>query len=167
MASDVPTAAREDGNGADRMDWAEVYRHSLYAFADPVGDWRGLALDGDAPELAGLAGSLCLITAWNPDSREMPLEWNREANRRLAEALDAAGVPYTPAWGGSLPGVEPAWREDGFALHGLGRESALEWGRRARQRALVWLEPGLAGLLFCADGSLVRCGVREMSVEPG
>ena len=109
---------------------------------------------------------MTLITAWNPRSEEMPRAWNLAANRRLAAELAAAGARFTLARGASLPGVAPAWSEDGFALHGATREAALEWGRRHGQRALVRLEAEEAGLLFCADGALVRCGLREFPPDP-
>jgi hypothetical protein len=148
---------------AAEPDWIAAYRASLYAFAPRDGTQeRRFSLDGPDPRLAGLAETVALITAWNPASREMPRAWNEAANLRLARALARSGVPHTAARGSSLPGGEPAWQEDGFALHGLALAEARDWGLRWQQRALVWLTPAAAGLLFVADGTLVSCGVRDL-----
>ncbi len=151
---------------AGAPEWAAVYRASLYAFRDDDGRWRRFTLDAPAGGLPGLRHSVTLITAWNPLSREMPRAWNEDANRRLAAALAAAAVPFTPAFGASLPGVAPAWREDGFALAGLSRAGARAWGRDWQQRALVYLAPGEAALLFCDGGEDVACGAREQTDAP-
>ena len=157
---------------SDPPDWAQVYRDSLYAFRGDDRRWRRFALDGAvgnpdqdaaaARNALGMRRSLVLITAWNPDSEEMQEEWNLDANRRLAAALDAVAVAHQEAYGASLPGVVPAWREDGFALRGLDRADALGWGREWRQRALVYLAEDRCGLLFCAGDELVPCAVRVL-----
>jgi hypothetical protein len=143
-------------------DWEAIYRASSYGFADEAGNWRWFALDGALPALPGLAGSVTLISAWNPGSVERAPAENQAAQARLERALRADGVRFTPAAGASLPGVAPAWREEGCALHGVGRAAARAWGREYGQRALVRLEPDAAVLLFCADGRAVRCGVRAL-----
>lgn len=149
---------------APATDWLAVYRASRYAYRRADGGaWRHFALDGAGP--AGVRESVTLITAWNPQSLEREPAWNRAANQRLAAALAAAGVRRTPAFGASLPGAAPAWREEGFALHGLNREEALAWGREWQQRALARLEPEGACLLFCADGAFHPCGLRELEAE--
>jgi len=149
---------------AGEPDWVAAYRASRYAFAPRDGTLeRCFTLDGPDPRLAGLAETVTLITAWNPLSREMSRVRNEAANLRLARALDRAGVPRTAARGASLPGAEPAWQEDGFALHGLTQAEARDWGLRWEQRALVWLTPAAAGLLFTADGTLVWCSVRDLA----
>jgi hypothetical protein len=148
-------------------DWASVYRGSAYGFAGADGAWHWLALDGAEPALVGLTGSVTLITAWNPQSVERPRAENDAAQTRLEAELRARGVAFTAAAGASLPGVQPAWREEGCALHGVGRAEALAWGVRYGQRALVRLEPDRAELLFCADARVVRCGVRVLSAPPG
>lgn len=142
--------------------WEASYRSSRYAFL-LRGAWRELALDGEEPPMADLPSSVTLITAWNPQSEERPRPWNEAANARLLRALVAACVPWTLAWGGSLPGVAPAWREEGFALFGLSREDGARWGRSTGQRCLVWLDAAAAGLLYCADGRFVPCGLRRLA----
>ncbi|TAH34859.1 MAG: DUF3293 domain-containing protein [Planctomycetota bacterium] len=141
-------------------DWEAAYRASRYAFPWH-GRWREFSLDGDEPRMADLDRSVTLITAWNPGSEEKPRAWNVAANARLLRALVARQVPWEPAWGGSLPGVQPAWKEDGFAAFGWTRAEALRWGREYGQRALVWLDAETAGLLFCADGRFAPCGLRR------
>lgn len=144
--------------------WLQIYRASLYAYAHADGaGWRRFALDGSEP--AGVRESVTLISAWNPDSEERPAAWNQAAHLRLEAELLAAALRFTPAYGASLPGCSPAWREEGFALHGLRREEALHWGRHCGQRALVWLDRSDAGLLFCADGALHPCGLRALPAQ--
>lgn len=152
---------------AAEPDWEAIYRASAYGFAAPDGAWRWFALDGDAAGLDGVTDSITLITAWNPGSVERERAWNDAAQARLETELRDAGIRFTPAAGAALPGVVPAWREEGCALRGVSRGLAREWGERCGQRALVRLEPEHAGLLFCADGRLARCGVRVLSAPPG
>ncbi len=141
-------------------DWVEVYRSSAYAWMEG-GSWSCVALDGDqAPP--GRARSLSLITAWNPDSVERPLAANEAANARLLRALVGARQPWLPAFGASLPGVEPAWREEGFAVLDWDRDEACRWGREWGQRAVVWLGDGVTELLFCSEGRAVACRLRTL-----
>lgn len=103
-----------------------------------------------------------LVTAWNPNSREMPAAWNAAANEALAAELRARGVRFVPAYGASLPGVSPAWREEGFALLGLTQEELRDWGRRHGQRAVVWVDAAEAWLLFADGTGDVECGVEDL-----
>ena len=153
------------GTPSDAVDWVEVYQSSRYAF--PAGEaWRVFALDGEAEPYPDLERSVTLITAWNPDSSEQTPAWNAEANARLSAELAEAGEEFEASWGASLPGVEPAWREEGFAVYGWNREQAREWGQRFGQRALVYLDPESADLVFCAEGWAVVCGLRRFPDEP-
>lgn len=155
----------DDEPNAEATDWVAVYQASRYAI--PVdGAWRVFSLDGDEPAYDDLDRSVTLITAWNPDSEERPDAWNRAANERLAEALREAGEDFDASWGASLPGVEPAWKEHGFAVFGWTREDAAQWGRAWGQRAVVWMDPETAELLFCAEEAAVQCGLRRFPDEP-
>ena len=145
---------------AMKTDWTEVYRASRYAFARD-GSWGVFALDGDGGPMADLETSVTLVSAWNPGSKEAPLEENQAANARLEAALAEAGAVFGPAWGASLPGIEPPWREDGFAVRGLSRERAAQLGLEWGQQAVVWLDAGATELLFCATGDTVSCGLRH------
>lgn len=152
---------------SEHTDWVAVYRSSLYAWMQ-AGDWLACSLD--APEDGGdplpvpEEGSLTLITAWNPNSEERPREENEAANARLLRALVAAGLPWTPAFGASLPGVEPAWREDGFALFGLRAEEAARWGRDWGQRAVVFLDREGPALILCAEAKRIPCRAQRRPV---
>ena len=93
-------------------------------------------------------------------SEQLSRSVNEEANAALRERLEGSGFPFDQSYGGSLPGVEPGWREDGFVVFGMTRQQALEWGRSLQQRSLVWAKEDEIGLLFCSDGRFVACGVR-------
>jgi len=161
-----PEANTEQGGTPhDSVDWVEVYQSSRYAF--PAGEaWRVFALDGEDEPYLDLERSVTLITAWNPDSMERDPTWNAAANERLASELTAAGEEFEASWGASLPGVEPAWREEGFAVYGWTREQARNWGQRFGQRAVVYLDPESAELVFCAEAWAVVCGLRRFPDEP-
>ncbi len=152
-------------------DWLSVYRESLYALPRAGAEAVHFALDGPPKEadegaaLLGLQAAATWITGWNPDSVEQDVELNRAANRRLAAALQSAGVDYQPSYGASLPGTSPVWREEGYTVFGLDHASAVKWGTDFGQRALVQIDRAGAGLLFCADGSFHRCGVRLLSAS--
>ena len=141
--------------------WEAAYRASCYAFAWQ-GAWRRFALDGDQPPYDDLPAPATLITAWNPNSEAMPAAWNEEANARLRAALVAAHARWDGAYGGSLPGVTPEWREDGFVVFGWEPAAAARWGRDFGQRAVVRLDAAGTGLLFCADERFVPCGLRRL-----
>ncbi len=145
---------------AMETDWIEVYRASRYAFSKD-GSWRVFALDGSGPSMADLEMSVTLVSAWNPGSLELPEAENRAANALLHESLETACQDFTQAWGASLPGVEPAWKEDGFAVHGLSRERAAQLGLEWGQQAVVWLDADATELLFCATGEAIPCGLRH------
>lgn len=151
---------------SDEIDWAATYRASAYGYVDLAGEWTWFTLDGGAPSSLPCPTSVTLLTAWNPQSREMPRGWNDAANARLAQNLAAAGVRFTAAVGCSLPGVLPAWREEGFALHGVSVAEAIGWGRLCAQRALVRLESHSAVLMFCVDGQMMPCGLHRLDPPP-
>jgi hypothetical protein len=144
---------------SDAPDWTAVYRASLYVFPD-AGERRRWSLDGEHTPPAR-ERSLTLITAWNPDSAERPWAENEAANARLLRDLVASGAEWSPAHGASLPGVEPSWREEGFAVRGWSRTEACRWGREWGQRAVVWCGDQVADLLFCAEERAVSCLIRE------
>jgi hypothetical protein len=155
----------QQGTANESVDWVEVYQGSRYAF--PAGEaWRVFALDGEEEPYLDLERSVTLITAWNPNSSEQEPAWNAHANARLAEALVEAGEEFEASWGASLPGVEPAWREEGFAVYGWTREQASKWGQRFGQRAVVYLDPESVELVFCAEAWAVVCGLRRFPDQP-
>ncbi|MAW61766.1 MAG: hypothetical protein CMJ94_13170 [Planctomycetes bacterium] len=163
---DTPEANTEaEGSAPQEVDWVEVYQSSRYAY--PAGPaWRVFALDGEEEPDLDLERSVTLITAWNPGSEERDPAWNEQANAQLAAALREAGEDFDPSWGASLPEVAPAWKEHGFAVYGWTREEARDWGRRFGQRAVVYLDPESADLVFCEEGWAVVCGLRRFPDEP-
>ncbi|KAA3608272.1 MAG: DUF3293 domain-containing protein [Planctomycetota bacterium] len=148
----------EAETGPAAVDWVEVYQASRYAFVFQ-GVWRSFSLQGEEGPMADLPTSVTLVTAWNPESEERPLPWNEAANGRLLRQLVASGLQWGPAYGASLPGVEPSWREEGFAVFGLDRPQAAELGRNWGQRAVVWLDSEASELVFCDPEMAVSCGM--------
>ncbi len=151
-------------------DWIDLYRNSAYSFPCRDGRWhrftlseQPIALTKPFTDIVAFRGTLTLITAWNPMSEERPLSANECANAQLRNDLEAAGVEFEQAYGASLPGVSPGWREDGFVLFGLSQEQATEWGQRVQQRSLVWIDADQVGLLFCEGTGFVACGLLELS----
>jgi hypothetical protein len=151
-------------------DWINVYRESAYSFPCRDGRWHRFTLtDEPGPlvqpfaDIVARRGTLTLITAWNPMSEERPLSANECANAQLRNDLEEAGVEFDQAYGASLPGMSPGWREDGFILFGLSQEQAMEWGQRVQQRSLVWMDSEQVGLLFCEGTGFVSCGLHEIS----
>ncbi len=102
--------------------------------------------------LPGQAGPLHVVTAWNPQGLEAPIERNREANVRLAAELDGMGVT---TWQTTGVGEGGSWTEEGFTVAGLSDAEALALARRYDQRAVfTWRdEPGGFRLVAC-DASL-------------
>ena len=74
------------------------------------------------------------ITAWNPYSRRMPVEWNRRMQARLVERLRAAD--YVPA-----VGADRGWSEDHLMV-AMPAVKAAVLARRFRQNAIVVLRRG-------------------------
>ncbi|MFQ5748682.1 MAG: DUF3293 domain-containing protein [Planctomycetota bacterium] len=142
-----------------------AYRGARYAFLHH-GQWFTFSLDGAAPGPGLAVPDITLITAWNPGSQERSWAWNQTAQAGLLRALTAARIAWVPAWGGSLPGVEPAWRDEGFGLLGVGREAAFSWGRSWGQDALVCLGPGRCEFLLCQENRSVACFPRPLGFLP-
>lgn len=150
------------------FDWETVYRSSMYAFRRASGKWFRFTLNGEIgplpPDVAAPVqqhGSLTIMTAWNPMSKERPLSVNEDANAELRNRLEASPFKFDESYGCSLPGMTPGWREDGFVIYGWSREEAVEWGISVGQRSLVFADEKEIGLLFCTDGRFVACGVEQ------
>ncbi len=148
------------------IDWIAVYQDSRYVFSCQGKDYD-LALNGEAPSLAELQQSVTLITAWNPNSNERPQDWNEAANLRLKQSLTEAGYDFADAWGASLPGVKPEWKESGFVVFGWTRAEAARWGRTWAQRAVVYLDAESSELIFCEDEQVIACGLQHIAAEQG
>lgn len=93
-----------------------------------------------------------VLTAWNPQGIEAPLDANREANERLAAELAGLSLQVWPTVG---TGHDGSWSEEGFSIVGLSLVEAIALAIRYDQRAIFeWNdEPGGFRLIAC-DGSL-------------
>ena len=145
-------------------DWSEVYKASRYAFPSK-GSWKVFALDGAEGQMNNLESSVSLVSALNPGSVEVPIEENQASNLRLEAALKESGVDFDAAWGASLPGIEPPWKEDGVSVRGLTRIEAAALGKEWGQQAVVWLDAESTELLFCSPLEVVPCGLRWFEEE--
>ena len=138
--------------------WEHVYQASRYAFQQENA-WISFVLEGLGPSEISWIPSVTLLTAWNPGSVEHSLAQNRVANAALLRDLVGRSLGWVPARGSSLPQVEPAWQEEGFAIFGLSRREAATLGQEWQQRAVVFLCGHAAELVWCADASFTACGM--------
>jgi hypothetical protein len=97
-------------------------------------------------------GPVHVITAWNPNSRTRLQEENDEANRRLADHLDAHGIRREGVVGRSADGK---WSEDSFLVHGLGRADATRLGEEFGQAAIFELTADEMLVARCSNGQVV------------
>jgi hypothetical protein len=146
------------------IDWIAVYQDSRYVFS-VNGQNYDVALNGGEPPLAELEHSVTLITAWNPNSKERPQDWNEAANQRLRQSLTDSGYDFDDGWGASLPGAQEEWKESGFVVFGWTREEAARWGRTWAQRAVVFLDAQSTELIFCRDEKVVVCKLRRFPAQ--
>ncbi len=108
--------------------------------------------------LPGVTGPIHILTAQNPMGLPASDAANVDANRRLADELDAlVGVTVWPAigYGGGPIDAPGTWAEHGYAIEGLDDPGAVALATRYRQRAIfTWRnEPGGFRLVAC-DGSV-------------
>ena len=94
-------------------------------------------------------------TAWNPASQACSDADNRAAHGELVDWLTEQGYVYFPSVGTAPDG---SWREEGVAVVGLGRLTAIELGRRFGQHAVFeWDGVGFR-IVCCGDGVVVSGG---------
>lgn len=96
--------------------------------------------------VASIGERLHVLTAWNPGDERPTARENRAANRRLAEAVVAAGGQ---PWGAVGVAPDDSWFEEGYAIAGLTREAAVELARGARQVAIFEATDEGMWLVFC------------------
>jgi len=139
-------------------DWLAIYQASVYQFWHER-DWFAFSLDGTRENCLSMdfPDSVTLITAWNPDSEEMPLSANRQENARLLRELISHGHAWAPASGYAKPDAGEVWREEGFAVFGWSKAEACTWGKNYGQRAIVFVESGATHLLFCSPERAELC----------
>ena len=126
----------------------EVYLSTVYS-ATHAGQscsfsFRGRP--GDRHSTPNLPAPWAIITAHNPMSIALDADTNAHRAAELMELLHARKLASEPAESAAPDG---SWREQGRIVFGATRETALDLGRRFRQRAIVWCEGGRVGLLDC------------------
>lgn len=108
--------------------------------------------DGDLTHPSSVASSygevVHLITAWNPDAVEQPVDANLAADGMLVEILDAMGNLRHHAVGRSRDGT---WREEGWCVVGLTRDEARALGARFGQVAVFEVTPETVHVVWCAE----------------
>jgi len=77
-----------------------------------------------------------VITAWNPFSQKLTLEENRHRNERLLARLQEKTADIIETYS-SAPNGD--WREDGFLVHGIGRETLCLLATEFEQNAIYEL----------------------------
>lgn len=127
-----------------RAGLARAYERAVYIAELPDGpvEFRLHA----APRGPAPAGTLAIVTAWNPGAERPSEAANAEANRRLEDALKSSGRSHYAALGRSEDGrhVEPS-----FAVVDIDPASALELARAFRQAAVFYWDGSAASLLWC------------------
>jgi len=111
---------------------------------------RAGALPADAP--------IFVLTAYNPSGIDRDASRNEADERRLEHELQAGGVRFWPALGGSRDG---SWSEPGVAVVGLDREQACALGGRYGQLAVFELTADEVHVVTCADAEIVRTAGRR------
>lgn len=109
-------------------------------------DWAELG--STAGEFPASASAIHVVSAHNPAPSLLPPEVNAARNERLKADIQGAGIDWRPAVGHSANPHEP-WEEPGFALVDVGRDRALELGRRYGQSSVFEWTPGRRSLLLC------------------
>ena len=127
----------------------EAYHQTNYKFDDTL-----LNIDKTSSKAASLlqpfapAGGL-FITAWNPLGKELTVEENRHANRKLKNELLKQGLKVTEGYGESPDGK---WREDSFFAYPIDKDTSLTLCCTFEQNAVVYVTcTGLPVLLLNPD----------------
>ena len=96
----------------------------------------------------GLHPPVVVVTAWNPDSRPVPEDQNRDRHRRLVSELDRQGLAHF-----SATGRDPitSHHEFGVAVAGLDEAGAIALGRHHGQAAVYLWTPDAWLIVSCTD----------------
>lgn len=125
---------------------AETYERAHFDVAVPAGvvtlSTSGV-VRGDAGWLP--AGSVTVITGWNPGVERPSGSENESANRALEGELRGLGVRYWPAVGYS---VDRSHAEPSFAVEGLSVAEARVLARAYRQAAVFRWEDGRGAIVW-------------------
>ena len=143
---------------------AEARRRRLDHYADTileVGTWPRFEVDlrfplpasaGVAFPFLGLGDAFAVITAENPEDRELSAVQNQERTTALHRELVRRGLFLRVAIGRAADGSH---HEHGFAVRCSLRE-ALELGRRFGQHAVFWVSGGEAAVVEVAGDVFVH-----------
>tara|TARA_B100002019_G_scaffold269791_1_gene262884 strand:+ start:3106 stop:3519 length:414 start_codon:yes stop_codon:yes gene_type:complete len=87
------------------------------------------------------------ITAFNPQSRQLTFDENRERNQQLeAELLGFKGIRYFYGAGQDRSLQWPA--EESFMVFGAQQQTVIDLARRYQQNAFLWIEYRHAAVLI-------------------
>lgn len=125
----------------------DLYRTMDVTIETPAGPVTAAYDAATPPELAGLL-PLHVLTAWNPLSVDTDEVWNAAATERLASAIAATGGTTFACAGAGRDGKhEP---EEGFAVTGIDRRTAVDLGRRFGQQAIFTIDERGQHVVPCA-----------------
>jgi hypothetical protein len=135
---------------ASDADWAS-YDRAVVDVSPPRG-----APFRIVPGVAGEVGSwppelvapVVVVTAWDPDSRPLPPQENRDRHRRLVAELGRLGLEH---WAATGRDPHASHHEDGVAVAGLSEEDGIDLGRRHGQAAVYVWTPGAWVVASCTD----------------
>lgn len=99
-------------------------------------------------EFPASVATVHVVTASNPAPDVLPAEENARRNERLKADLQRAALAWRPAIGRSSNPHEP-WAEHGFALVDVGRDRAVDLGRRYEQNSIFEWTPEHRALVLC------------------
>lgn len=123
------------------LDLLRAYRETNYEVRLPDGDLLVLRhgqpnpkLDKFIEEEHAEAPSWVFITAWNPESLQLPEKENAAAMRRLKAELKKRGYPHLEAIG---RGTGNSWEEPSLIAFGPSGREAKQLGVQFRQNAVV------------------------------
>ena len=106
---------------------------------------------GPRPD-GGWPSSFAIVTACNPDGRNVDAASNRKATRELEARIGERGFRYGPMTGGSIDGTH---QEFGYLVE-CDLTSALNLGADYKQVAIFWIEDGNLFLVTGSDASNKR-----------
>lgn len=123
------------------LDLLKAYRETNYEVRLPDGDLLVLRhgqpnpkLDKYIAEEHAAAPSWVFITAWNPESLQLPEKENAAAMRQLKAELEKRRYPHLEGIG---RGTETSWEEPSLIAFGPSARDAKQLGVQFRQNAVV------------------------------
>lgn len=127
----------------------DAYRQTNYRFDETL-----LNIDKTSSKTAFLLQSFApdgglFITAWNPLGKELTVEENKQANKKLKSELLRQGLKVIEGYGESPDGK---WREDSFFAYPINEDASLTLCCAFEQNAVVYItSDGLPILMLNPD----------------